>query len=51
MASAESVTWIEQYYVGRAFGFPDVQSLPARTVDAFCVLEAESSAEREYAKE
>jgi hypothetical protein len=51
MASADSITWIEQYYVARAFGFPDVQALPARTVDAFCVLEAESSAEKDYANE
>jgi hypothetical protein len=45
--SAESIGWIEQYQVGRAFGFPDLQNAPARAVDAFCVLEAERVAERE----
>jgi hypothetical protein len=49
--SAESIGWIEQYQVGRAFGFPDLQNAPARAVDAFCVLEAERVAEREYANE
>jgi hypothetical protein len=51
MLSAESVGWIEQYQIARAFGFGRLYGLPARTVDAFCVLEAERSAEREYAGE
>jgi hypothetical protein len=51
LISAESLGWIEQYHVARAFGFGSVGALPARVVDAFCVLEAERSAEREYANE
>jgi hypothetical protein len=42
----ESLVWIEEFQVRKRFGFGDVSALPARAVDAFCVLEAESIAER-----
>lgn len=46
--TAQSEEWLESYQVGRVFGFGDVALLPARTVDAFCVLEKELAAERNH---
>jgi hypothetical protein len=51
LISAESLGWIEQYQLRRAFGFGDVHAMSARAVEAFCVLEAERVAEKEYANE
>ena len=42
----ESVTWLEEFHVRKVFGFGNWQELPARTVDAFCVLERELAMER-----
>jgi hypothetical protein len=44
--SSESLAWIERYQAGRVFGFGDVLTLPARAVDAFCVLETEIAKEK-----
>ena len=49
--TAASLAWIEEYQTGRAFGFSDVSGLPARTVDAFCVLELELAREKEHGEE
>ena len=49
--SAESLAWIERYQAGRVFGFGDVMELPARTVDAFCVLELELAREKRHGDE
>ena len=51
MITAASTGWLEQYQVARAFGFADLSTLPARTVEAFCVLETERVAEKEYANQ
>jgi hypothetical protein len=47
----ESEEWLERYQVGRVFGFGDLSSMPARMVDAFCVLEKEVAAERNHDEE
>lgn len=44
--TAESLEFIERYQAGRVFGFGDVLRLPARVVDAFCVLELEMAKEK-----
>ena len=49
--SAESLGWIERYQAARVFGFGDVMELPARTVDAFCVLELELAREKRHGEE
>ena len=49
--TAESLAWIEAYQAGRVFGFGDVFELPARTVDAFCVLELELAKEKKHGEE
>ena len=49
--SAESLAWIERYQAARVFGFGDVMDLPARTVDAFCVLELELAREKRHGDE
>lgn len=51
LITPESEEWLERYQVGRVFGFGNVQELPARTVDAFCVLEKELAAERNHDEE
>jgi hypothetical protein len=47
----ESLTLIEEFHVRKLFGFGDISELPARTVDAFCVLERQSIAERRNGNE
>jgi hypothetical protein len=47
----ESLTLIEEFHVRKLFGFGDITELPARTVDAFCILERESIAERRNGNE
>lgn len=49
--TAESLAWIERYQAGRVFGFGDVLGLPARTVDAFCVLQLELAREKKHGEE
>lgn len=44
--SAESFLLLEQFYAWKLFGNTDPQELPARTVDAFVVLEKELMEER-----
>lgn len=51
LVTPQSEEWLERYQVGRVFGFGDVSSLPARVVDAFCVLEKELAAERNHDEE
>ena len=48
LITPESEEWLERYQVGRVFGFGDMTDAPARTVDAFCVLERELAAERNH---
>ena len=38
--------WVELFHVGKLFGFDDVMDMPAKAVDAFCVLEQELRVER-----
>lgn len=47
--TGESLTFVEEYNARRQFGFGDVGTLPARTVDAFHVLEREFVSERLHA--
>ena len=47
--TAETLTFVEEYHARRMFGFGDVAALPARTVDAFSILERESVMERAHA--
>ena len=44
----QSQEYLELWHVARLFGFGDTAALPARTVDAFCVLENESAMERNH---
>ena len=50
--SAESMGWIEEFAVHRMLGaaLNNLSRLPARTVDAFCVLEQEMAKERSHAR-
>lgn len=42
---------LERFLAARRFGYGDVMDLPARAVDAFCVLEKEMAAEERDASE
>ena len=46
LLTPESEEWLERWQVGRTFGFGDILSLPARAVDAFCLLETQLATER-----
>lgn len=48
MVTPQSMEFLEHWQAARAFGFGDIRMLPARTVDAFCVLENESAMERSH---
>jgi len=43
--SAESSAWIQEFQAWKLLGGVDVFALPARTVEAFCILENELRAE------
>jgi hypothetical protein len=51
LITPQSEEWLERYQVGRVFGFGSMNELPARVVDAFCVLEKELAAERNHDEE
>jgi hypothetical protein len=44
--TALSWSWLEQFYAWKLFENTSCAELPARTVDAFCVLEAELAEEK-----
>jgi hypothetical protein len=44
--TSESIALLEQFYAWKLFGNTDPKLLPARTVDAFFVLEKELAEER-----
>ena len=44
--TAESVTLLEEYHVWKLAGARDVYELPARLVEAICLLESELRAEQ-----
>jgi len=46
--TGQSMAWIEEYAVWKTVGGVDLYELPARTADAFCVLENLVRAEREH---
>lgn len=48
--TALSLSWIDQFQAWKLFGLPDIYSLPARQIDAFCVLENELRLEVEDAR-
>jgi hypothetical protein len=39
--TAESIALVQEFYAWKLFGGVDLYSLPARTVDGFCILEQE----------
>jgi len=43
--SAESSAWIQEFHAWKLIGGVDAFALPARTVEAFCILENELRAE------
>ena len=43
--SAGSTAWIHEFHAWKLFGGFDLFELPARTVEAFCILENEFRAE------
>jgi hypothetical protein len=45
LISAQSLTWIEQYYVWRSFGPNYPGQLSAREIEAFLILEREAQEE------
>lgn len=51
LISAASLEFIERWQVARVFGFGDVAEMPARVVDAFCVLENELARENKHDEE
>jgi hypothetical protein len=44
---AESQSWLEEFHIWRLAGKSDLRSYPARTVEAFSVLESELLKERD----
>jgi hypothetical protein len=49
--TAQSIEWLERYQVQRTFGFGDVMRLPARDVDAYCLIENEIIGEKKRAQQ
>ena len=47
----QSEAWLDEFLAWKTFGGKEIHSLPARTVDAFCILEREWTAERLHANE
>jgi hypothetical protein len=50
IVSALSIAWLEEFQAWKMFGAVDPRSLPARTVEAFFVLENELRKEAENAQ-
>lgn len=49
--SAESLRWLELFHVHRHLGTGDAREMPARDVEALCVLENEWNAEKRREQE
>lgn len=49
--AAQSLCWIDEFYVWKVFGPADPANMPARQVEAFLVLEHELRAEHSHADE
>jgi hypothetical protein len=45
--TSESIAMLEEFHAWKLFGAMDVYGLPARTVEAICVLENEMRSERD----
>lgn len=43
--TGQSLAWIEQYAVWKLLRAPMIEDLPAKTVEAFCLLESERAKE------
>jgi len=46
--TSDSDTWIEEYHLWRFGGKPDLLSYPAKSAEAFTILESELLKEREH---
>jgi len=44
----ESLTWLEEHHVWRLGGSGDLREYPAKSVEAFTVLESELSREKNH---
>ena len=51
IVSAQSLTWIEQFYVWRRLGAKYPGELSAREIEAFLILELEAQAEMNHGRE
>jgi hypothetical protein len=51
IVSAQSLTWIEQFYVWRRLGPKYPGELSAREIEAFLILELEAQAEMSHGRE
>jgi|SRR5688572_29232481 hypothetical protein len=47
----DSLELLDNYYTGKLFGFGDLSNVPARVVDAYCVLEKLVAEERAHVEE
>lgn len=47
LITSDSIDWMERHYLGRMFGFADLFSMPARTVEAFLLIETELASEKQ----
>lgn len=45
LATGESLSWLEEFFVRRRLGIPDGTGIPARKVDAFLILREEMERE------
>jgi hypothetical protein len=49
--TADSTTWLDEFFVWKADGAMNLMSLPARTAEALLVLEREWRVEMEHAEQ
>ena len=49
--SADSYSFLEEFHASKLFGYPNMYDLPARTAEAFFVLETELRLEHQRGQE
>jgi len=49
--TAQSLTWLEEFFIMRQFWQPQLYDLPARQADAFLILENERKSEAHHGRE
>ena len=51
MASADSLTWIDEYHIWRMTGRKDLLKMPARKAEALLTLETEWTKEKQHGEQ